>query len=469
MMRRQTLVTAIVYATCWFSATQPGMGRDSLPDLAPSFELQGELVEASRAVDPPWATELAALRQRIDDLENFAGDQEQAEKAAIQKEAKKPEVNWTAELQADFYAFNQDDASRLSVGDIENGEAFRRARIGMWGHYGPSEYRLEVDFAQEGRPSFLDVYAGLNDLPLLGRVRVGHFLEPFSIDRVQSNRYLTFMERGLPSQAFSPGRNMGLMANNTWLGEGGTWGIGLFRTDSDVWGDAQGDGSDTAITSRVTCLPWYDSSCPDSRYFHVGMSGSGRDAADNTIRFRARPEAQLGSTFPNVPFFVDTGFIPADSFMLLGLEAAIVDGPFSVQAEYFHVPVDSIGFGSLGFDGWYVQSTYFLTGEHRSYLREYGVFTRLHPYRDFLRFAGEDDDYFVRGPGAWEVAVRLSRLDLNDGDIRGGVLTDLSIGLNWYLNPYMRVTSNYIHAFLDDSNGLESGTDIFALRLGYEF
>ena len=468
-MRPQILITAIILARCWLATALPGIAQESSPELVSSFELPSESAGEAPAEDPPWAAEIAALRERIDELETAADEQEQTEQAAKAEKAKEPEINWTAELQADFYAFNQDDASRLSVGDIENGEAFRRARIGMWGHYGPSEYRIEMDFAQEGRPSFLDVYAGLNDLPLLGRVRVGHFLEPFSLDRVQSNRYLTFMERGLPSQAFSPGRNMGIMANNTWLEEDGTWGIGLFRTESDEFGDAQGDGTDSAITSRVTCLPWYDSSCPDSRYLHVGMSGSARDAADDTVRFQAQPEAQLGSTFPNVPFFVDTGFIPAETFMLLGLEAAIVDGPFSVQAECFHVPVDSISLGSLGFDGWYVQSTYFLTGEHRPYLRESGVFTRLHPYRDFLRYAGDDDNYLVRGPGAWEVAVRVSHLDLNDGDIRGGELTDFTVGLNWYLSPYMRVTSNYVHAFLDDSNGLESGTDIFAVRLGYEF
>ena len=449
------------------ASTLPGLAQEGSPDLALSFELPNESADTAPAEDPPWAAEISALRERIDELETAADEQEQKEQAAKAEEAKKPDINWTAELQADFYAFNQDDASRLSVGDIENGVAFRRARIGMWGDYGPSEYRIEMDFAQSGRPTFLDVYAGLKDLPTLGRVRVGHFFEPFSLERITSNRYMTFMERALPDQAFTPARNTGIGANNTWLDEDGTWSVGLFRTETDHWGDSIGDGLDSSITGRVTCLPWYDSTCPDRRYLHLGLGGSYRVAAENMVRFRAQPEARLGAAEPNVPFFVDTNFFPADSFSLLGLEAAWIYGPFSWQAEYMHVPVDTLDLGTLAFEGWYMQATYFLTGEHRPYLKKDGVFTRVHPYRDFLRYAG--DDCLVRGPGAWEIAARLSHVDLNDGDIRGGELTDVTVGLNWYLNPYMRVTSNYIHAFLDDSNGLESGTDIFAMRLGYEF
>lgn len=436
--------------------------------LSPPIVLTTEgQIEASQSENPPWAAEIQALRARIDQLEESAKAKVKAEAKAASEKAKKPEVNWTGELQTDSYWFSQDQASRISVGDIENGIAFRRARIGMWGSYGPSEYRIEMDFAQTGRPTFLDVYAGLNDLPRLGRVRVGHFFEPFSIERITSNRYITFMERALPDQAFTPARNTGIGINNIWLGEDGTWSLGLFRTDSDVWGDSVGDGFDSSVTGRVTCLPWYDSACPDQRYFHVGLGASYRVADKDTVRFRAQPESRLGAANPNVPFFIDTNFFRADNYSLLGLETAWTDGPFSLQAEYMHVPVDSIDSGRLAFNGWYVQSTYFLTGEHRPYLKKYGVFTRVHPYRDFIRYAG--DDCLVRGPGAWEVAIRLSHVDLNDGEIRGGVLTDLTVGLNWYLTPYLRFTSNYIHAFLDDSNGLASGTDIFAMRLGYEF
>jgi phosphate-selective porin OprO and OprP len=451
------LLVIILCAAAWRFDAAHAAGPEDSPVWLNEYD---ETAAGETFADAPWAAEITALRERIDQLEASA-------KEVKAKSEVKPEVNWTGQLQADFYWFNQDEASKESVGDIQNGEAFRRARFGMWGHYGPSEYRIEVDFALQGRPSFLDVYAGLHDLPLLGRVRVGHFFEPFSLERLTPNRYVTFMERALPDQAFVPARNMGVMANNTWAEDDGTWGLGVFYTDSDVWGDSERDSPGCSLTGRITFLPWYDQNCPDARYFHMGASGSYRGSFNDQVRFRAQPEARLGSAVPNVPFFVDTGFFAAESFSLLGVETALVDGPFSLQAEYMHVPVESNQWGGLAFSGWYAQATYFLTGEHRPYLKEYGIFGRVKPLRDFVRYSS--DGCVSRGPGAWEVAVRLSHLDLNDNEVRGGKLTDFTVGLNWYLSPYLRFTSNYIHAFLDDSNGVESGTDIFACRVGYEF
>ena len=68
---------------------------------------------------------------------------------------------------------------------------------------------------------------------------------------------------------------------------------------------------------------------------------------------------------------------------------------------------------------------------------------------------------------AWEVALRLSQIDLNNQDIVGGRLTDLTAGLNWYLTPYQRMKFNYILAHLD--RGISSDTSIFGLRFDSDF
>lgn len=407
--------------------------------------------------------EQASLLQSLDEQLKKQKEAEQAKKEA---DAKKPTIKWSAELQVDTYAFNQDQRSQATFGDIENGEAFRRARIAMLGDYGPTEYRLEMDFAQPGRPTFLDVYAGVHDLPLIGRLRAGHYFEPFCLDRQTSNRFTTFMERALVDQAFAPARNTGVAANNTYLDERGTWALGLFRSDSDNFGDDVGDKFESAVTGRATFLPFFDEAT-GSRYVHIGAGYSYRAPNNDLARFRAQPEARLGATLPNVPFFVDTGNIPADSYQLVGFEAALVCGPFSVVSEYIGAPVNSKNDGSLYFDGWYTQASYFLTGEHRPYRREFGTFDRVMPHREFIRYS--HDKEIECGPGAWELAVRVSQLDLNDGAIEGGGLTDLTIGLNWYLTPYLRITSNYIRAMADDPTNGHSNTDIFGTRAGFEF
>ena len=96
-------------------------------------------------------------------------------------------------------------------------------------------------------------------------------------------------------------------------------------------------------------------------------------------------------------------------------------------------------------DGGYVQVGYFLTGEHRPYDRVAGAIDRVRPFEDF--FLARTDRGLERGMGAWEVALRFSHLDLNNGNISGGVVNDLTFGVNWFCNPFCKVVFNYIHSW----------------------
>lgn len=460
--RNRICLLAALLATYW--CMTPAWAESLPDDLSASIESLPPIDEEGAE----FPDEIDALRSRLDELEKSESKRAAAEKKKSKADAEKPTVKWTGQLQDDYYWFAQDEANRAEFGDIENGDAFRRARFGMFGEYGPSEYRIEFDFALAGRPTFLDVYAGLNDIPYLGRLRVGHFFEPFSLERLTSNRFTTFMERSLVDQPFAPARNAGVMANNTWLDERGAWGLGLFRSDSDVFGDGVDDNFEHALTGRATLLPYYD--CEGRRYVHVGGGYSIRGAANGSARFRSQPEARLGAAIPNVPFFVDTGDIAADYFQLIGSEFAWINGPFSIQSEYVCTVIDADNGTSPMLDGWYLQTTYFLTGEHRPYRRDWGVFDRVIPHHSFVSYAGRAEDKCLRfGPGAWEVAFRVSQLDLNDESVVGGRETNLTAGLNWYLSPYLRLTSNYVHAFVEDASGVDSEADIFAMRVGFEF
>ena len=56
---------------------------------------------------------------------------------------------------------------------------------------------------------------------------------------------------------------------------------------------------------------------------------------------------------------------------------------------------------------------------------------------------GADGKPNEHGWGAWQVGLRYNYLNLNDKGINGGVLNDITLGLNWFLNPNMKLQFNY--------------------------
>jgi phosphate-selective porin OprO/OprP len=338
------------------------------------------------------------------------------------------ELRLGGRTQADFAFFSEDEDVKSDVGEVENGAEFRRARLHVGGTiYERVTFQAEYDFAG-GEAEFKDVYMGLLDLPYVGDLLVGHFKEPFSLEELTSSRFITFMERALPN-AFSPSRNMGIMLANAVFDERATWAMGVFR-DSDDFGSSSEDGGFN-FTGRLTGLPYFTDG--GRRLVHLGAAYSHGDPEGDEIGFSQRPEAHLA------PRFVDTGDVPTDGLDRMGLEAAWVHGPFSLQGEYLRTWVDTSG-ATPSFDGYYVQASYFITGEHRPYKTGRGSFDRVRVNRPFLFGEG--------GPGAWEVATRYSAIDLSDEDVRGGRLSDVTGGVNWHLDDNVRVSANYVWANL---------------------
>lgn len=465
MPHRGSGLFALAVALCALSAR----ADDDLPSFVPS--VRPAAAEAPAEADPPAKGDAAKdppkdkltdLMKRVSDLEGAA----KKDKEAKEKAAKKPTAAWSAQLQLDAIQDGQDAVNRAAVGAAPDGVAFRRARFGVVGEYGLVDYQIAMDFALPGRPSFIDVYAGVGGVPVLGHLRAGHFFEPFGFEQYSRNRFLTFLERSLPSEPIAPGRNTGVMAFDTYAGGRGTWAVGVFHTDTDVFGDDTGNDFRDAVTGRATYLPWYDEATDGRDLLHVGLGYSARATKGGQVRFAVRPEVRLGSANPNVPNFADTGPVGAGFYQLVGAEGLWVRGPFSVQGEYALVPVDTYASGAVYFQSWYAFGSVFLTGEHRRYRRENGTLDRIFPRRDFV---GRDAKSFGCGPGAVELALRVSHLDLNNGGVRGGRLTDVTVGLNWYLNPYLRVTANYIHAFQTTRAGRDGSADFYGLRLGFDF
>jgi phosphate-selective porin OprO/OprP len=149
----------------------------------------------------------------------------------------------------------------------------------------------------------------------------------------------------------------------------------------------------------------------------------------------------------------------------------MVLGPLTVQAEYAAqffldaTPTPGQNIGTVFYHGGYVEALYFLTGEHQDYVRREGVFGRVVPRNDLH---WKKDDGFS-GCGAWQVGVRFSYIDLDDKTIQGGRLYDWTAGLNWYLNPNMKVQFNYIAEHRDTPGVTPGWINGVGIRAAYDF
>ena len=363
----------------------------------------------------------------------------------FQSEDKSFKVRIGGRLQNDWAWFSQTDENEIWFGDIADGTELRRARLSASGTiYGTVLFKAEYDFAgaaekaQDGKATkevaIKDAYIGVTAIPFVGTVLVGHQKEPFGLEVLTSDDYTTFMERScLVLGSYLSDRNTGLRQLNAYFSNRVTLSSGIFR-DTDNGGRNSGDGGPYSGTFRVTGLPWWSEG--QSRLFHLGSAYSYRNT--DLVKIESKPSAHLALS----PLTVSTGDIPADAAQFCEAEGALVWGRFSAQGEYAISSVSSEAAGDPSFQAFYVYGSAFLTGESRAYRDAEGIFDRVKPKRNFR----QDGD----GIGALELGVRYEYVDLNDKDIFGGELTDITVGVNWYLNPNTRVMVNYVSSSVDD-------------------
>jgi phosphate-selective porin OprO/OprP len=258
------------------------------------------------------------------------------------------------------------------------------------------------------------------------------------------------MERGL-TDPLTPERNTGVMTFKHTESQRFSWAFGYF-IPTDNFGKYVGGKYN--ITGRLSGLPVYET---DERYhvLHLGLSLTHQYQNNSQYVLSTRPESHLIQ--PIAVAEIDY----AKAVNQFGLEAAWVRGPFSVQAEYLQAHAltsykSELTESSYDFMAYYAYASWFITGEHRNYKSSITTFDRVKPKKNF----GKEG-----GAGAWEIGLRYSEIDLDDTDIKGGNVANITAGVNWYLNPATRFMFNYILANLKDAGNV----NIFQVRFQVDF
>lgn len=433
-------------------------------------------------------------------------------------------------VQADASGFTAGDGPNLppALGGLNpplSGAAnFRRARLRAGGRLAAAtEWAAEFDFANQmtaynaafptltgpgSLPAMKDLWLQVHDLPWLGRLRVGNQKDAYGFEHAGDSRWLNFMERSFNQDAFVGPFNDGYLPGIQLLNHTDdgriAWYLGEFKNTANPFGFANSSGGSETV-GRLVVLPIFEDQ--GRQLLHLGISGrtmglanlpsqidpaTGRPTGPMipAVRFRSRGSIRNGPPGPLNSIYADAGLLTGSWQNMLGLELAANRGPLSVQGEYFGswlynaatTGVDPINagwqpppetpLGTVFFQGGYLEALWFLTGESRSYDLAHSRFSRAIPRANFYRRRGGDGRIHT-SPGGWQVGLRYNYLCLSDGEVNGGVLNGMTLGLNWLLNPNARLVFNYdfthrdfVNAAGEDGSG---GINGFGTRLAFDF
>lgn len=438
------------------STLLPEFQRNSAPgSVSDEIELSDEQISGDNV--NPFEADLRRLQKRIDQLESSEKKRAESDKKKKDDEIKKAEGwqdmstdKWTVKLgghiQLDYVNWANADRAITGNPGTKDYFEFRRLRLAADGTgYGQCDFRLQMTLEPETAatsptttitaPAVKDAYFSMNDIPGLGRVRIGNFFVPFGLEAVTNDTMNVFLERSIPTGGiFTPGRQVGIALYNCTDDQRVTWATGVFFDGiSEALKQRIDDNQGVRVSGRVTWTPFYDEPSNGRYLIHTGAGVLYTHDQDGKVRFQARPQTHLG------PSLIDTGMLDASSYTTGNLEFAAVMGPLTLQSEAYASNVNLTS-GGQSLTGAYAHLSYFLTGENRIYERfsQHGAqFGRNVPTSNFFVVPG------AISPGAIELKTRYSNLNLDN--FNKGQYNDITTGFNWYFSDRTRIMFDWIH------------------------
>jgi phosphate-selective porin OprO/OprP len=315
------------------------------------------------------------------------------------------------------------------LGPLQTEDGFRRARLGfrLKGDNKRWQVVVDHDFADRTPP---DAYLELT--PGEGHsFRLGQFKQPFALEDAIADKQTAFLEAS-PVGAFVISRRIG--AEYARWGTRGTFNAALFGHRLDGTSDSPG------ASMRGTWL--LRSGKEESA--HVGLSLASESPRSHSASY----SLNAGSVLSDLRVASTGSITGVDRIDRAAIEGLWVRGAWSLQAESAKVFLRRDA-GDVSGDAASMQLTWSPTGDGRSYKR--GVATAPSP----------------KGHLGWELALRYSVMDLNDGPaMRGGRADSWGLAATCYPHPNMRVIANLLQY---DSSRRGIANDPFTVGLRVQF
>ena len=342
-----------------------------------------------------------------------------------------------------------------SFSDME----WRRTRINIKGSVNKHwSYKATYDFNSEKDTANLDEGYVKYDTKKGFTITAGKTKADMMLEQRTSSKWISTVERGLLN---AMNEKVNYLVGKP--GDGAGVKLGFYAKESRISGvisvfDAYKNDSDddNDMILHSTARLNYSPKMGKNEYAHFGVSYGMADYKGET----SKAELQLGIHQGDKTLLAEAA---AGDITNLGVEVAYVNGPFSVQAEYFDNETE-LENGSKGYewDGYYGQLSYVLTGETRGYKWKGAKFDKIKPKGKM---------------GAVELVLRYEDISVDDAD-EGTVVAnkvDLDrtvIGVNWYVANTVKFMANYSSVSMDNEvnpGGTTEDLDSFQLRAQYAF
>jgi phosphate-selective porin OprO/OprP len=310
---------------------------------------------------------------------------------------------------------------------------FRRIRPLFEGTiFNSIDYRFMPDFGQNN-PQIQEAYLEWRTFSF-SKLRVGKFKEPVGLEALRSDRELTFVERSMASDLV-PLRYMGAQIGGALFSNSIAYDFGYFNGSNDGSNGNFQWVSANEFAGRLFLQPFAKTSANFIREFGFGVGGSSSNQHGSISGLKTVGQSTF---FKYSSKTVASG--PHDRIVPQGF---YYFGPLGLLGEYAISSQDVLNktkVAEVRNQSWSLAGSFVLTGEKNSYA---GVRPRrsFEPTRGFSHL------------GAVELAVRYSQVTIGNNAFplfanpttAAQQADERGIGLNWYLNRFVKLTTDYEH------------------------
>ncbi|SFN32083.1 phosphate-selective porin OprO and OprP [Nitrosospira briensis] len=354
------------------------------------------------------------------------------------------EIGFNARAHLDVHSFNRDRentefplfGSQLPSDEERSGFNWRRTYTTLTGKIYGLNFKFENDFAAGSFPSSLrETWISTKLGP--GQITLGQFKPYRGMEELASSNEITMMER--PSTS-----STGIYAGRQFLIGLGYKGIIADKLGyaADVMSLANAGTPYEGISygGRVFWVPF----AKEGDTLHFGVSYSVDDPSPKSLPARIVDiyGGRRGISKSLGIAGASARLSGANSQSTFAAEAAYAIGPVTLQGEYANAKLDnthSVGGAQKNshVQAFYVQASWFVTGERTIYKKERGAFGKPKPISRWgaLELAARYDlaENMAQGPGADPCRTRTSKCEVQ-------VIT---LGANWYVREGLRFMLNY--------------------------